>query len=104
MAENVHQKLKTRLETLKQRLNDAVRRFDERGELTKDHESFAQALHQRHDELREKLDSAAHDGHTWDTLKYEFELDVNELIEEFDSWEKKLDARSMKSNKAKRSN
>lgn len=57
----------------------------------------ASELEQRHDSLRRKLESAAHDHNAWDMLRYEIALDVTSLEQDFERWIGHLDASANRS-------
>jgi hypothetical protein len=55
-----------------------------------------ESIRKRQTSIKSKLDSAIQRGAKRDIIKYEAERDFNGLIEEFEYWEKRLDADTMK--------
>jgi hypothetical protein len=96
MSNEDHDPLRDKLDAFSRRLDARVREFKERGEFSGMHEEFAQSIRKRQASIKEKLDSAIHNGATCDIIKYETERDFNGLIEEFLQWDKQLDAETMK--------
>jgi hypothetical protein len=91
MRNEDHDPLRDKLDAFSRRLDARVREFKERGEFSGMHEAFAESIRKRQASIKEKLDSAIHNGATCDLIKYEAERDFNGLIEEFLQWEKQLD-------------
>jgi hypothetical protein len=90
MKNYTYDKLSSRLETLGMRIAKAR---DDVANVSKPVGKSTFELQQRHDLLREKLDAASQDHDAWDMLRYEIELDVTSLEQDFDRWIRYLDKR-----------
>ena len=96
MSNQDHDELRDKFDAFSRRLDARAREFKERGEFSDLHEPFLESIRKRRASIKKKLDSAIQRGAKWDIIKYEAERDFNGLIEQFEQWEKQLDAESMK--------
>jgi hypothetical protein len=96
MSNEDHDPLRDKFDAFSRRLDARTREFKERGEFSGMHEAFTQSIRKRQASIKQKLDSAIHNGATCDLIKYETERDFSGLIEEFVRREKQLDAETMK--------
>jgi hypothetical protein len=96
MSNEDHDELRDKFDAFCRRLDARTREFKERGEFSDIHEPFLESIRKRQTSIKSKLDSAIQHGAKRGIIKYEAERDFNGLIEQFEQWEKQLDAESMK--------
>ena len=84
--------LRERLDALSGRIERRVRELQERGAFSGVHGDGMKEIHKRSAAIQAKLDAAIAGGHRWDMLKYELVRDFHSLKEDFEEFERRLDA------------
>jgi hypothetical protein len=85
-----------RLDALSSRIERRIRELQERGAFSGVHGDGMKDIRKRSAAIQAKLDAAIARGDRWDMLKYELERDFHSLNEDFQAFERRLDASIMK--------
>jgi hypothetical protein len=88
--------LRERLDVLSGRIDRRVRELQERGAFSGVHNDGMKDIRKRSAAIQAKLDAAIAKGDRRDMLKYELERDFHSLNEDFEEFERRLDANAMK--------
>ena len=84
--------LRERLDALSGRIDKRVRELQERGTFSSVHGDGMKEIRKRSAAIQAKLDAAIARGDRWDMLRYELERDFHSLNEDFEEFERRLDA------------
>jgi hypothetical protein len=88
--------LRDRLDALSGRIDRKVRELKERGAFSGAHNAGMEDIRRRSAAIQKKLDAAITSGDRWNMLKYEVERDFHSLNEDFEQFERRLDAGAMR--------
>jgi hypothetical protein len=88
--------LRDRLDALSGRIDKRVREWKEHGAFSGVNGTGMDDIRRRSAAIKKRLDAAIARSSNWDMLKYELERDFHSLSEDFELFEKRLDASAMK--------
>jgi hypothetical protein len=88
--------LRARLDALSGRVDRKVREWRERGAFSGADGAGMDEIRRRSAAIQKRLDDATAKGDTWKMLKCELERDFHSLNEDFQEFERRLDASAMR--------
>ena len=87
---NLHQELRNKLDVIAEHIGETKEHLDKQASAAGERIDLAERLSQEHEALHKELQSAAAKGDVLNTLRYEFAVDLDQLLTRVRSWEKDL--------------
>ena len=91
MTSNDSELLRRKFDAFSQTLDERIKAFRERGELSVDQAATSTRLRDRRSSIEKKLQAAIDKRREADILKYEFERDLNDFVKNVDGFIRQLD-------------